>query len=89
MVFPSWLYLVVYLIIVCIACNFTRLRFDAYVRMLQSTPSRMWGFHPLPAVGVVTDSFMGVLMYFKLASIQFCFESVPLLTYSSMQYWEI
>jgi hypothetical protein len=34
-VFPSWLYLVVYLIVVRIACNFTIacLRFDAYFRM--------------------------------------------------------
>jgi hypothetical protein len=34
-VFPSWLYFVVYLIVVCIACNFTIacLRFDAYFRM--------------------------------------------------------
>jgi hypothetical protein len=35
MVFPSWLYLVVYLTVVCIACNFTIacLRFDACFRM--------------------------------------------------------
>jgi ABC-type glycerol-3-phosphate transport system permease component len=34
-VFPSCLYLVVYLIVACVACNFTIacLRFDAYFRM--------------------------------------------------------
>jgi hypothetical protein len=34
-VFPSWLYLVVYVIVACIACSFTIacLGFDAYVRM--------------------------------------------------------
>jgi hypothetical protein len=45
-------------------------------------PLGMWDFHPATSSrGTDITSFMGMLMYFKLASIHFCFESVPVPMY--------